>query len=58
VKFPLAEGLGIFFGILAWDLLSEGRPNLLKALLIALPCALVWYVIRCWKHGVWKWRRH
>jgi hypothetical protein len=27
-------------------------------LLIAVPCTLVWYVIRCWKHGVWKWRRH
>jgi hypothetical protein len=55
-KFPLAEGIGIFVGILAWDLLSEGRLNPLKALLIAVPCALVWYAIRCWKHGTRKLR--
>jgi hypothetical protein len=56
-KFPLAEGVGIFIGILAWDLLSEGRLNLLKALLIAVPCALVWYAIRCWRHGDEKLRQ-
>jgi hypothetical protein len=50
-KFPFAEGVGIFVGILAWDLLSEGRLNPLKALLIAVPCTLVWYAIRCWRHG-------
>ena len=57
-KFPLAEGIGIFVGILAWDLLSEGRPKLLKALLIAGPCALGWYAIRCWRrrHGAGKLR--
>jgi hypothetical protein len=55
-KFPLAEGIGIFVGILAWDLLSEGRPDLLKALLIAVPCTLAWYAIRCWKHGTQKLR--
>jgi hypothetical protein len=55
-KFPLAEGIGIFVGILAWDLLSEGRLDPLKALLIAVPCALVWYAIRCWKHGARKLR--
>ncbi|MFT3961216.1 hypothetical protein [Propionivibrio sp.] len=57
-KFPLAEGIGIFVGILAWDLLSEGRLNLFKALLIAVPCTLVWYAVRCWKHAnrTEKWR--
>ena len=55
-KFPLAEGIGIFVGILAWDLLSEGRLNIFKALLIAVPCALVWYAVRCWRHGTEKWR--
>jgi hypothetical protein len=53
-KFPLAEGIGIFVGILAWDLLSLGHPDLLKALLIAVPCALVWYAVRYWKHGTKK----
>jgi arginine exporter protein ArgO len=56
-KFPLAEGVGIFVGILAWDLLSVGHPNLLKALLIAVPCALVWYGVRYWKHETEKQRR-
>jgi hypothetical protein len=55
-KFPLAEGIGIFIGILAWDLLSEGRLDPLKALLIAVPCALVWYAIRCRKHDARKLR--
>ncbi|GHU03163.1 hypothetical protein FACS1894158_00890 [Betaproteobacteria bacterium] len=55
-KFPLAEGVGIFIGILAWDLLNEGHPDLLKALLIAVPCALVWYGIRYWKHEMKKQR--
>jgi threonine/homoserine/homoserine lactone efflux protein len=43
--------VGIFIGILAWDLLSEGHPDLIKALMIAIPCALAWYAIRCWRHG-------
>jgi hypothetical protein len=55
-KFPLAEGIGIFIGILAWDLLSEGRLSPLKALLIAVPCARVWYAIRCWRRGTRKLR--
>jgi hypothetical protein len=53
-KFPLAEGMSIFVGILAWDLLSEGHLSLLKALLIAVPCALVWYAVRCWRRCVKK----
>ncbi|MDR0379009.1 MAG: hypothetical protein LBI62_03545 [Candidatus Accumulibacter sp.] len=48
-KFPLAEGIGIFVGILAWDMLSEGHLNPLKALIIALPCTLIWYAVRHWK---------
>ena len=35
---PIAEGAGIFVGVLAWDLLSEGRLDLVKALAIAVPC--------------------
>ncbi|MDR1708333.1 MAG: hypothetical protein LBS70_01265 [Candidatus Accumulibacter sp.] len=50
-KFPLAEGVGVFIGILAWDILNDGWPNPLKALLIAVPCALVWFAIRCWRRG-------
>jgi hypothetical protein len=56
-KFPLAEGVGIFVGILAWDLLSEGRLEILKALLIAVPCTLGWYAVRCWRHRAGKWPR-
>lgn len=50
-KFPLAESVGIFVGILAWDLLSEGHSDLLKASAITLPCALAWCAIRCWQNG-------
>jgi len=53
-KFPLAEGVGIFVGVLAWDLLSEGRLEIFKALLIAVPCALGWYAVRCWRHRAGK----
>ena len=48
-SFPIAEGAGIFVGVLAWDLLSEGRLDLVKALAIAVPCTLVWYALRHWK---------
>ena len=46
--FPVAEGIGIFVGIVAWDLLAEGRMEIIKALLIAAPCSLIWYAARCW----------
>lgn len=46
---PIAEGAGIFVGVLAWDLLSEGRLDLVKALAIAVPCTLVWFALRHWK---------
>lgn len=46
--FPVAEGIGIFVGIVAWDLLAEGRMEIFKALTIAVPCTLVWYGARCW----------
>ncbi len=48
VTFPIAEGLGVFIGIVAWDLLAEGRMEIIKALLIAAPCSLIWYGARCW----------
>ena len=50
IRFPLAEGACLFIGILAWDLLSEGRLNPIKALSIAIPATLVWYAIRCLAH--------
>ena len=46
--FPIAEGIGIFVGIIAWDLLSEGRMEIVKALIIAAPCSLIWYGARYW----------
>lgn len=49
ITFPIAEGLGIFVGIVAWDLLTDGRMNLAKALLIAAPCTLAWFAVRYWK---------
>ncbi len=48
-SFPIAEGAGIFVGVLAWDLLSEGQLNLVKALAIAVPCTIVWFALRYWK---------
>ena len=50
VTFPVAEGVGIFVGIVAWDLLTDGRVDIAKALLIAAPCAIAWFGIRYWKH--------
>ena len=47
--FPFAEGIGIFVGVLAWDLLSEGRLDVFKGLLIAVPCTLGWFALRYWK---------
>jgi hypothetical protein len=47
--FPVAEGVGIFIGIVAWDLLTDGQLEVIKALIIAAPCALVWFGVRCWK---------
>lgn len=47
-SFPVAEGIGIFVGIVAWDLLAEGRMEIVKALIVAAPCSLVWYGARCW----------
>ncbi len=48
VPFPLAEGIGIFVGIVAWDVLSVGEMELLKASLVATAGALLWYGVRCW----------
>jgi len=50
VTFPVAEGVGIFVGIVAWDLLTDGRVDIAKALLIATPCTIAWFGIRYWKH--------
>ncbi len=47
--FPIAEGVGIFVGIVAWDLLSDGHMDIIKAAAIAIPCAIAWYGLRCWR---------
>ena len=48
--FPLAEGLGIFVGVVAWDLLTEGNLEIIRAAFIASVCSLVWFGWRCWKN--------
>lgn len=46
VRFPLAEGFGIFLGLAAWDLLTDGEAHFLKALLVAVAVAVIWYAAR------------
>ena len=46
MRFPLAEGIGIFIGVAAWDLLTAGELQWLKALLAGAAGALVWYGAR------------
>ncbi|MBE2259392.1 MAG: hypothetical protein H6942_05065 [Candidatus Accumulibacter sp.] len=48
MSFPAAEGVGIFVGIVAWEVLSVGQMHLLKAVLIAAASTLVWYGARHW----------
>jgi len=48
--FPMAEGVGIFVGVVAWYLLAEGHIEVIRALLIAGGCSLVWFGLRCWKN--------
>ena len=56
--FPLAEGIGIFVGVVAWDLLTGGQVEILKALLIAVPCSLVWFGVRRWRDKAGKSKTH
>ena len=46
-SFPIAEGIGIFFGVAAWDVLSAGEMALIKAALIAGGGALTIFAFRC-----------
>ncbi len=39
VRFPVAEGIGIFIGVAAWELLTVGELKLLEALLAGAACA-------------------
>ncbi len=48
VPFPIAEAVGIFIGIAAWDVLSIGKVDLLSAALFAAGGAGIWYGARCW----------
>ncbi|MEF8756449.1 MAG: hypothetical protein V5B60_21340 [Accumulibacter sp.] len=50
--FPISEGVGLFVGIVAWDLLSAGEMNLLQAALAAAVGSLAWYAFRCWRARV------
>jgi arginine exporter protein ArgO len=56
--FPLAEGLGIFVGIVAWDLLVDGHMAIIRSVLIAAACSLVWFGIRHWRGRARNQRRH
>jgi hypothetical protein len=47
-RFPLAESVGIFIGIVAWNLLVEGRMDISIGLIIAVPCSIFWYCVRYW----------
>ena len=47
--FPISEGVGIFVGVVAWNLLSDGSIEVIRALLVAVPCSLIWFGLRCWK---------
>ncbi len=51
LPFPVAEGVGIFIGIVAWNVLTAGELELLRASLIAAGGALVWYGARRWLTG-------
>jgi len=42
-RFPIAEGFGIFFGVVAWDLLADGHLEIIRAAFIASVCSLVWF---------------
>ncbi len=46
-SFPVAEGIGIFIAVTAWDVLSAGETSLIKAALIAIGGALSLFVFRC-----------
>jgi hypothetical protein len=55
--FPIAEGVGIFVGVVAWHLLADGRIEIIRASLVAVSCSLVWFGLRCWKDK-FRNRRH
>lgn len=54
-KFPFIEGVGVFIGVLGWDLLSEGHLEIGRALMIAVPFTLVWFALRYWRQNKSKW---
>lgn len=51
LPFPVVEGVGIFIGIVAWNVLTSGELELFRASLIAAGGALVWYGARRWLTG-------
>ena len=55
--FPVSEGIGVFVGVVAWDLLVDGQWEIMKAVLVAVTFTLAWYGLRCWKERT-KNKRH
>jgi hypothetical protein len=55
--FPVAEGVGIFVGVVAWYLLTDGRIEIVRAALVAVSCSIVWFGLRCWKDRLRNKRR-
>ena len=49
IPLPCRRRHGIFLGVIAWDLLSEGYVDLTKALIVTAPVSLGWFALRCWK---------
>lgn len=48
---PVAETFGVLVGVLGFDLIMDGRPNILKAVLSAGIFGLVLFVWRCRRPG-------
>lgn len=46
---PVAESFGVLLGVLGFDLVSEGRADLPKALLAMALFALAVVAWRCWR---------
>lgn len=56
--FPVSEGIGIFVGIVAWDLITEGQMDAGKAAIIAACCSVAWFGVRCLRDWMRNRRHH
>lgn len=41
--------MGVFLGVIAWDLLTDGYVEVDRAFFIAVPVSLLWFGFRHWK---------